>query len=40
MTIQISFDKRFFSRFDKSDEVFKEYLFIEINERRKPNVDQ
>ena len=37
-TIQILYDKGLFDNSNKADEVLKEYLLIEENERRRPDL--
>ena len=36
--IQKHFDDTLFNRYDNGDDVFKEYLLIEVNQRRRPDL--
>ena len=37
-TIQPLYDERLFGKYDIADEVLKEYLLIDVNERRWPSL--
>ena len=39
MTIQTLYDKGLFDNSDNTDEVLKNYLPIEVNQRRRPDSD-
>ena len=38
-TIQILYDKGLFDKFDNTDEVLKDYLLTEVNQRRRLYLD-
>ena len=39
-TIRIIYDKVLFDNYDHGDEVLKEYLLLEVNKRRRPDLDE
>ena len=39
-TIQILYDKVLFDTYDNADEILKDFLFIEVNDRRRTDVNQ
>ena len=39
LTIQVLHDMALLDNYDNEDEVLKNYLLIEVNERRRPDID-
>ena len=40
MTIQISYAKVLFDNYGNADQVFKDYLLVEVNDRHRPDLEQ
>ena len=39
-TIQTLYDKGLFDNYENADQVMKEYLLVEVNDRRRPEIDE
>ena len=39
-TVQVLYDRGLFDKYDNTDQVMKDYLLVEVNDRRTPDLEE